>query len=202
MPPIHPWLYLLLLSAAVGLGLPAGALVVGAGALFGPGLGLATVLLAEAVGLLLNWRLCRGVLRPKMERWLARTPKARLLEPLIGQPAGLKFLLLLRLALIPMNLVNAGCALGPTELRPYALACLAMIPRFALMVLAGATGAESMRGNLSPLSLAARWVAVAASAAVLLLLARRLQHQANTGSLPFRETSNYIETREQEKRLL
>ncbi len=44
-------------------------------------------------------------------------------------------MLLMRLALIPMNLVNAGCALGPTRLQPYALACLALIPRFALMVL-------------------------------------------------------------------
>lgn len=192
MPEINPWLYLLLLSAAVGLGLPAGALVVGAGALFGPGLGLLTVLLAQAIGLVLNWRLCRGVLRPKMERWLARTPKARRLEPLIGQPAGLKFLLLLRLALIPMNLVNAGCALGPTRLQPYALASLALIPRFALMVLAGATGAESLRGNLSPLSLTGRWVAVAASAAVLLRLARRLQ---------FGENRNTTETRQQEERL-
>jgi uncharacterized membrane protein YdjX (TVP38/TMEM64 family) len=200
MSAIHPCLYLLLLSAAVGLGLPAGALVVGAGALFGPGLGLLTVLLAEAVGLLLNWRLCRGVLRPKMERWLARTPKARLLEPLIGQPAGLKFLLLLRLALIPMNLVNAGCALGPTELRPYALACLALIPRFALMVLAGATGAESLRGKLSPVSLMSRWVAVAASAAVLLLLARRLQRQAATRPLPFSESRNSTKTMLREER--
>ena len=57
--------------------------------------------LAQAIALLLNWVLCRGLLRPKMERWLARTPKARLLEQLIGQPAGLKFLLLLRLELIP-----------------------------------------------------------------------------------------------------
>jgi len=192
MPEINPWLYLLLLSAVVGLGLPGGALVVGAGVLFGPGLGLLTVLLAQAIGLVLNWRLCRGLLRPKMERWLARTPKASRLEQLIGQPAGLKFLLLLRLALIPMNLVNAGCALGPTRLQPYALACLAMIPRFALMVVAGATGAESMRGNLSPLSLTARWVAVAASAAVLLLLARRLQVSENR---------NTTETRQQEERL-
>lgn len=192
MPEINPCLYLLLLSAAVGLGLPSGALVVGAGALFGPGLGLLTVLFAQAIGLVLNWWLCRGLLRPKMERWLARTPKARRLEQLIGQPAGLKLLLLLRLALIPMNLVNAGCALGPTRLQPYALASLALIPRFALMVLAGATGAEAMRGNLSPLSLTARWLAVAASAAVLLVVARRLQ---------LSDTRNDRETSQQEKRL-
>ena len=192
MPAINPCLYVLLLSAAVGLGWPAGALVVGAGALFGPWLGLVTVLIAQSIGLLVNWRLCRGLLRPKMERWLARTPKARRLEQLIGQPAGLKLLLLLRLALIPMNLVNAGCALGPTRLQPYALACLALIPRFALMVLAGATGAESLRGNLSPLSLMGRWVALAASAVVVLLLGRRLQ---------FSDRRNGRETRQQEERL-
>jgi uncharacterized membrane protein YdjX (TVP38/TMEM64 family) len=190
MPAINPCLYVLLLSAAVGLGWPAGALVVGAGALFGPLLGLVTVLIAQAIGLLVNWRLCRGLLRPKMERWLARTPKARRLEQLIGQPAGLKLLLLLRLALIPMNLVNAGCALGPTRLQPYALACLALIPRFALMVLAGATGAESMRGNVSPLSLMGRWVALAASAVVVLLLGRRLQ---------FSDRRNDTETTQQEE---
>ena len=192
MPAINPCLYVLLLSAAVGLGWPAGALVVGAGALFGPWLGLVTVLMAQSIGLLVNWRLCRGLLRPKMERWLARTPKARRLEQLIGQPAGLKLLLLLRLALIPMNLVNAGCALGPTRLQPYALACLALIPRFALMVLAGATGAESLWGNLSPLSLMGSCVALAASAVVVLLLGRRLQFSA---------TRNDQETRQQEERL-
>jgi uncharacterized membrane protein YdjX (TVP38/TMEM64 family) len=190
MPAINPCLYVLLLSAAVGLGWPAGALVVGAGALFGPWLGLVTVLIAQAIGLLVNWRLCRGLLRPKMERWLARTPKAKRLEQLIGQPAGLKLLLLLRLALIPMNLVNAGCALGPTRLQPYALACLALIPRFALMVLAGATGAESMRGNVTPFSLMGRWVALAASAVVVLLLGRRLQ---------FSDRRNDTETRQQEE---
>ena len=101
-------------------------------------------------------------------------------------------LLLLRLALIPMNLVNAGCALGPTRLQPYALACLALIPRFALMVLAGATGAESLWGNLSPLSLMGSCVALAASAVVVLLLGRRLQFSA---------TRNDQETRQQEERL-
>ena len=30
------------------------------------------------------------------------------------QPAGLRLLILLRLALLPMNLANTGCALGPT----------------------------------------------------------------------------------------
>jgi uncharacterized membrane protein YdjX (TVP38/TMEM64 family) len=62
-----------ILSIAVGLGLPAGALVVGAGAVFGPWLGLVMVLIAEAVGLILNWQLCRGLLRPRVQRLLTNT---------------------------------------------------------------------------------------------------------------------------------
>lgn len=64
--------------------------VVLAGALFGPAVGLLTVVFAQAIGLSINWHLCRGVLRPPLE--------GRLQRP----------------ALIPMALVNAACALSPT----------------------------------------------------------------------------------------
>jgi uncharacterized membrane protein YdjX (TVP38/TMEM64 family) len=171
----QPLLFGLLLALAVGVGLPAGTLVVGAGALLGPWIGLVTVLLAQAAGLTLNWRLCRGVLRPRMQRWLEERRRGRRLRRLLQQPAELRLLVLLRLAAIPMALVNAACALGPTPLRPYVLASLVLVPRFSLMVLAGSLGAEAVRGSLSPLALAARIVAVLATAAVLLLLARGLR---------------------------
>lgn len=173
--PIHPLLYAAVLTLAVGLGLPGGALVVGGGALFGGAIGIPTVLLGQAVGLTLNWRLCRGVLRPRMQRWLEGRRRGRRLKRLLQQPAGLRLMLLLRLAAIPMNLVNAACALGPTPLRPYALACLMLVPRFSLMVLAGAVGAEAARGALSPLALAARLVVLLATGAVLLILGRSLR---------------------------
>ena len=172
---MHPFLYLLLVAMAVGLGLPAGPLVVGGGVLFGPWIGLATVLTGEALGLTLNWSLCRGVLRPRMQRWLARQRRGRWLRRLLQQPASLRLMLLLRLAAIPMNLVNAACALGPTPLRPYALASLMLVPRFTLMVLAGALGASASQGGLAPLPLLVRAVALAATAVVLVLLARSLR---------------------------
>jgi len=162
-----------ILSIAVGLGLPAGALVVGAGAVFGPWLGLVTVLIAEAVGLILNWQLCRGLLRPRMQRLLTNTRQTRLSEQLMTQPAGLRLLILLRLALLPMNLVNAGCALGPTHPKTYTLASLVLIPRFTLMVMTGATGAEMIQGNLNTLAITSRWIALTASAVTLVLLAKQ-----------------------------
>jgi uncharacterized membrane protein YdjX (TVP38/TMEM64 family) len=175
MPSIHPSLYLLLLSAAVGLGLPAGPLVVGAGALFGAWIGVPVVLAGEALGLALNWRLCRGLLRPRLQAWLERRRRGRRLRLLLQQPAGVRLIVLLRLAAIPMNLVNAACALGPTPLRSYALASLVLVPRFSLMVWAGSLGAQAARGALSPLALTLRAVALAATAAVLWLLARSLR---------------------------
>ena len=63
-------------------------------------------------------------------------------------------MLLMRLALIPMNLVNASCALSPTP--------------------AGAVGAEASRGSPSPLTIASRIIALAATAALLLIIGRRL----------------------------
>ncbi|MFZ0408216.1 MAG: VTT domain-containing protein, partial [Cyanobium sp.] len=132
------------------------------------------VLAGEALGLALNWQLCRGLLRPRIQRWLARQRRGRRLQRLLSRPASLRLMLLMRLALIPMNLVNASCALSPTPGRAYALACLVLIPRFALIVLAGAVGAEASRGALSPLGLAGRIVALAATAAVLLIVGRQL----------------------------
>ncbi|QPN64657.1 VTT domain-containing protein [Synechococcus sp. CBW1004] len=163
------------MALAVGLGLPAGALVVGGGVLFGPWVGLVTVLSGEVLGLTLNWRLCRGVLRPRLQPWLERRRRGRRLRRLLQQPASLRLMVMVRLALLPMNLVNASCALSPTPLRTYALGSLALLPRFTLMVLAGALGGEVGRGGLSPLALTAWLLGLVATAAVLWTLGRGLR---------------------------
>jgi len=166
-----------LLAAGVGLSLPCGALVVLAGGLFGFAVGLVTVVVAQAIGLTINWHLCRGVLRPRLQRWLAASQSGRHLERLLQRQASLGLMVLLRLALIPMVLVNAACAFSPTAPRPYALACVVLLPRFALMVLAGDVGAAALRGTLSPVALALRLVALTATGAALLLLARWVSRQ-------------------------
>lgn len=62
----HPLLYALALAGGVGLGMPMGAAVVGAGALFGGALGVGVVLLGQVIGLAINWNLCRHWYR----RWI------------------------------------------------------------------------------------------------------------------------------------
>ena len=54
-------------------------------------------------------------------------------------------MLLMRLALIPMNLINASCALSPTPARTYALACLVLIPRFSVLLIIGRRVGRSLR---------------------------------------------------------
>jgi uncharacterized membrane protein YdjX (TVP38/TMEM64 family) len=181
MPLLSPLPYALLLAAAVAFGIPSGALVLAAGALFKPGLGVVVVFAGQGLGLLLNWRLCRGVLRPRLTRRLERTQRGRTLGRLLHQPASLRLMLLLRLALIPMNVVNIACALGPTPVRPYVLASLALLPRFALIVFLGSLGADALRGSSSPFTLALRAAALAATAAALLLLARGVRRQLASG---------------------
>jgi uncharacterized membrane protein YdjX (TVP38/TMEM64 family) len=181
---VPPLLYLLLLAAAVSIGFPAGFLVVGAGSLYGPSVGIATVLVGEALGLAINWQICRGVFRPRMQRWLSRHDQLRRFQPLMLRPASMRLLLLLRLSLIPMNVVNAACALGPTSVQRYALACLALVPRFALMVLAGSVGAEALRNSPTPTVLAFRLLLLATTVVLVLLLLHRYLHSSSNVSHP------------------
>ncbi len=175
--PIQPLVLGVLLAAGLGLGLPCGALVVLAGALFGTAVGLLTVVIAQAVGLTIHWYLCRGVLRGRLQRWLAASRRGRRLERLLQRPASLGLMVLLRMALIPMVLVNAACALGTTAPAPSALACLVLVPRFPLLVVAGDLGAAALNGSLSPVSLALRLLALIATGAALLLAARSVGRQ-------------------------
>ena len=178
---IQPLMVGILLAAGVGLGLPCGAVVVGAGALFGTATGLLTVVIGQTAGLTLNWHLCRGVLRPRLRRLLVASRAGLRPERRLQQPASLGLMVLLRLALIPMVLVNAACALSPTAPRPYALACLVLIPRFGVMVFAGDLGSAALRGSLSPHALALRLLALVATGAALLLLARGAGGQLGRG---------------------
>lgn len=75
-------------------------------------------------------------------------------------------LVLLRLALLPMTLVNAMCALLATRWRPYAFTSLAMVLRFAVLVQVGALGVEASTGQLNRVSFAMTMIATAATVAL------------------------------------
>ena len=92
--------------------------------------------------------------------------------------------MLLRLAALPMNLVNVGCALGPTPLRRYILGSLVLVPRFTLLVQLGALGASAGRSGLLSLPMLLRGVMLLATVAVIVLLLRGWRTGAGRDGLP------------------
>lgn len=173
----HPVAYGLLLAGGVGLGLPMGPAVLAAGALFGGALGLAVVAAAQVVGLTLNWHLCRRWCRGWIVRRVQRRQRWRWLQQACHTPLSMRSLLLMRLALLPTALVSACCALSATDWRPYALASLALLVRFTMVVQVGALGADALNGELSSISTAVMVVAGVATAALAWICGIRLRRR-------------------------
>lgn len=174
---VHPLLYALMLAGGVGVGLPMGAAVVGAGALYDGSVGVAVVLIGEAVGMLINWNLCRHGYRRWMMHPLRQRRRWRWLMDATATRFSWQTLLLLRLALVPMLVVNACCALSATAWQPYALTSLVLVVRFTLMVQAGALGTGVLRGCLSAQQQILGLVAVVATLALAAAVTRRLRRQ-------------------------
>lgn len=162
------------------MGLPMGAAVVAAGALFGGLRGTAIVILAQAIGLAINWHLCRTWCREWLMSRLEQRNRARWLLGLSQQSITFPVLVLLRLAPLPMTVVSACCALSSTDWQPYALASTTLVLRFSLMVHVGALGADAVEGHLSALTTV--MTAVAASALLMLawLSGKRLRRLIRT----------------------
>lgn len=171
---ITPFLFFFLLAGTVATGLPAVALVFFAGSIYGFAAGLSIVVAAEAVGLFLNWQLCRGLLRPRVTRWLERMQPSEWIKQALDQPIELKTLVLIRLSLIPTTIVNAVSALGPTSGLTYGIASLTLIPRFAVIVKAGALSEEMISSSDYTGTPLLRLLSLAATILLLVLLAKRL----------------------------
>lgn len=88
--------------------------------------------------------------------------------------------LLLRLALLPMALVSACCALSATGWRGYSLASTALLLRFAVMVQAGARGSEALSGQPFTGTAVLTSVAIAATAALAWLSGVQLRKRLTT----------------------
>lgn len=157
--------------------MPMGAAVVSAGALFGGPLGVGVVLLGQVIGLVINWNLCRHGYRRRMAHRLRQCRRCPWLMYAIDTRLSWQTLLLLRLALVPMLVVNTCAALSATDWLPYALTSLVLVVRFTLMVQAGALGTGVIRGSLSAQHQILWLVALGATLALAAALTRRLRRQ-------------------------
>jgi uncharacterized membrane protein YdjX (TVP38/TMEM64 family) len=179
----HPLLYALVLAGGVALGLPMGAAVVAAGAIFGIVNGLVVVLIGQAVGLATNWNLCRHWCRAWIVRRIQRQQRWQWMLTLAKTRLSWRSLLLLRLAPLPMALVSACCALSATGWRAYSLTSLVLALRFAVMVQAGARGAEAFRGEGTAASAVLTGLAISATAGLAWSSGAQLRRRLKSNDL-------------------
>jgi uncharacterized membrane protein YdjX (TVP38/TMEM64 family) len=138
---LGPWGQVLFVAlyvlACVAL-LPASVLTLGAGAVYGIGLGFVLVSIASTLGATLAFLLGRGLLREWVRRKCASLPSLAALDAAVARD-GLKMVALLRLSpIIPFNLLNFALGLSPIRLRDYVLASwLGMMPGTLLYVYLG-----------------------------------------------------------------
>jgi uncharacterized membrane protein YdjX (TVP38/TMEM64 family) len=127
--------------------IPASALTLASGAVFGLARGVVYAFLAAAIGAALSFLIARYVARSRVESRIAGDPKFAAIDRAIGA-SGLLITALLRLSpVFPFSLLNY--ALGITRVRflHYNLASFAMLPGTFLYVYLGTLGGEAAKGE-------------------------------------------------------
>ncbi|MFM7264314.1 MAG: TVP38/TMEM64 family protein [Cyanobium sp.] len=149
-----------------------------AGALYGTALGSALVFLGASLGAVVVFLLGRGVLREWARRRLAAAPKLRAVEQAVSRE-GLRLVLLTRLSpAFPFSLLNLAYGLSEVRLRDYVIGLVGILPGTVLFCGLGALAGDVARfgtvlsGEADPLTRAVRWIGIAATLAVTLLVTR------------------------------
>ena len=127
---------------------PGSALTIGAGALFGLWKGLVLVVLGANLGAICSFALARTLLRERVQRWAAESPRFDALDRAIGRE-GFKMVFLSRLSpAFPFTLLNY--LLGLTKVRPttyVAANVVGMLPGTFLYVYLGYLGPTVATGD-------------------------------------------------------
>lgn len=140
-------LYIVVYAVSCVLLIPASALTIGAGAIFGFAIGGAIVLTGATLGATAAFLLARTVLRHRVARMLANRPKLAAIDRAV-ELEGTKIMWLVRLSGFP-PFTWMNYALGVTGVRvlPYvAITFFGMIPGVIAFTYAGAAGAAALTG--------------------------------------------------------
>lgn len=160
--PAGPLVFIVLYAAATVAALPGSALSIAAGALFGPVLGVATVILAATLGASLAFLVSRYFARRSIERWLEGNERFRRLDELTERHGDIIVAITRLVPLFPFNLLNYGFGLTRVAFGTYVLwSFVCMLPGTILYVVGAAAVADALREGRIP------WVLVAVVALVL-----------------------------------
>lgn len=168
-------LYALVYIACCVLIVPALALTLGAGAIFGFVAGSIVNVIAATCGATLAFLLARSVLRHRVERMTADNAKFRALDRAITAE-GTKIMWLVRLSgFPPFTWVNYAFGLTGIHLGAYVLTTFfGIIPGTLAFTYAGAAGAEALTGQGNRIAL----IVTAVGAVLVSLFIARVAHSA------------------------
>ena len=163
---------------------PASALTLLAGGVYGFVTGFVLTVIASNLGALCAFLLGRSVLRTRVEAWAKSAPKFASLRDAIGR-SGFKIVILTRLSpIFPFTLLNYVLGLTTVSTGRYALASfLGMLPGTAVFVYLGALSGE-LAGGERPhtLKLASQIVGLVATLAATFFIARVAKRALNEGT--------------------
>ena len=140
--------YALVYAACVTLFVPASILTLGAGAIYGLGVGVGVVLAGATLGATISFLLARTLLRDRIEHMTRGNARFRALDRAIAKE-GAKIVFLVRLApVFPFTYINYAFGLTGVATTPYVLASLVgMTPATFAYVYIGYAAAHAASGS-------------------------------------------------------
>ena len=140
--------YALVYAACVTLFVPASILTLGAGAIYGLGVGVGVVLAGATLGATTSFLLARTLLRERVEHMTRGNARFRALDRAIAKE-GAKIVFLVRLApVFPFTYINYAFGLTGVATAPYVLASLVgMAPATFAYVYIGYAAAHAASGS-------------------------------------------------------
>ena len=166
-------LYALVYAVCCVLFVPASVLTLGAGAIYGLGVGVAIVLAGATLGATLSFLLAKSVLRKRIEKMTAGNPKFAALDRAIAKE-GAKIVFLVRLSpVFPFTYINYAFGLTGVRTGPYVLASfLGMIPGTFAYVYLGAAARAAVSGEMDATKKGIQIAGAVIALAVALFVAR------------------------------
>jgi uncharacterized membrane protein YdjX (TVP38/TMEM64 family) len=148
---LGPLVFTAVYAAATVAALPGSALSIVAGAIFGPVLGVITVIFAATLGASLAFLVSRYFARSSVEKWLEGSDKFRKLDELTARHGDIMVAITRLVPIFPFNLLNYGFGLTKVPFRTYVLwSFFCMLPGTILYVVGSAAVAEAIREGKVP----------------------------------------------------
>ena len=165
---LAPFVYVLAYALAVVFLIPAAALSIAAGGLFGPWLGVLVTVVGANLGSALAFLIARHLARDPMSRWLAGREGARRIDEAVTRNGSLAVAFVRLVPIFPFSLTCYVFGLTGVPFSAYVLwTAVASLPGTVLYVVGSAALAEALTTRSAPLGLLAV-LAVALAAIVLL----------------------------------